>query len=132
MRSKPVILIVEDQKGFRVVFRDILEHYGFDVILADDGEMALELARSAIPDVILLDMMLPKLSGLEVLGLLRAGKATQEIPVIVLSVLEEYESKDRAMASGADDYLTKSNFSKEEMLAKIKALLKGRLGKEAS
>ena len=102
------ILLVEDSKTIRIANESALHHAGYEVICAEDGESALELAHKRKPDLILLDMILPKMSGPEVLHHLKSEPATAEIPVVVLSSLTE-KNKQRLIEAGAEDYLEKSS-----------------------
>ena len=83
--SRPVVLVAEDDPGVRMTIEFILEDEGFEVILAEDGERALSMAMSRTPDAILLDLMMPKLDGKQVLSQLRKSQLTARIPVFVLS-----------------------------------------------
>jgi CheY-like chemotaxis protein len=100
------ILLVEDSKPIRQKNESALHKAGYEVICAEDGETALQMAKDQHPDLILLDMILPKLSGPEVLRRLKSGFATSEIPVVVLSSLSE-KNRTRLLEEGADDYLEK-------------------------
>jgi len=101
------ILLVEDSKPIRRENESALHHAGYEVICAEDGESALELAREENPDLILLDLILPKISGPEVLKRLKGEHATAGIPVVVLSSLSE-KNKQKLMDAGAEDYLEKA------------------------
>jgi DNA-binding response OmpR family regulator len=101
------ILVVEDEEHIRLVVEYNLRRDGFKVYLAEDGPTALELARKVIPDVILLDWMLPGMNGLEVLTELKHDKKTEHIPVFMLTAKGMASDIDRAFELGADDYITK-------------------------
>lgn len=101
------ILLVEDSKPIRLANESALHKAGYEVVTAEDGETALQLSREKKPDLILLDMILPKLSGPEVLRQLKKDAATAAIPVVVLSSLSE-KNRQKLMQDGADDYLEKS------------------------
>ncbi|MGA8539710.1 MAG: response regulator, partial [Terriglobales bacterium] len=98
--SKSKVLLVEDSKFLRVVTERALSKAGFGVSSAADGEQALQLASEQLPDIILLDMMLPKLSGPDVLKALKANPATMDIPVIVLSSLSQ-RNEEKLLGEGA-------------------------------
>jgi len=102
------ILLVEDSKTIRRENESALHHVGYEVICAEDGESALQLARDRKPDLILLDLILPKISGPEVLKRLKREPATAQIPVVVLSSLTE-KNKQKLMDAGAEDYLEKNS-----------------------
>jgi CheY-like chemotaxis protein len=101
------ILLVEDSLPIRRDSESALHHAGYDVICAEDGETALQMAQEAKPDLILLDMILPKMSGPDVLKHLKSEPATAEIPVVVVSSLSE-KNREKLIAEGAKDYLVKS------------------------
>jgi CheY-like chemotaxis protein len=101
------ILLVEDSKPIRRENESALYNAGYEVICAEDGEAALQLARQQKPDLILLDMILPKLSGPEVLQHLKSEPATSEIPVVVLSSLSE-KNREKLLEAGAEEYLEKN------------------------
>ena len=101
------ILLVEDSKPMRKENESALLRAGYEVITAEDGETALVAAKEQKPDLVLLDMILPKMSGPEVLKHLKADPATAEIPVVVLSSLTE-KNREKLMEEGADEYLEKN------------------------
>lgn len=101
------ILLVEDSKPMRKENESALLRAGYEVITAEDGETALLAAKEQKPDLVLLDMILPKMSGPEVLKHLKADPATAEIPVVVLSSLTE-KNREKLMEEGADEYLEKN------------------------
>lgn len=105
---KRKILLVEDDTALASVYRSRLELEGFDVCEANNGEDALSLAVSEHPDLILLDVMMPKISGFDVLDILRNTPETTNIRVIMLTALSQLKDKERAEQLGVDDYLVKS------------------------
>jgi two-component system, OmpR family, response regulator VicR len=111
------ILIVDDEKTMVEIITYSLEKAGFDVIAAYDGEQALELAKSSSPDLMILDLMLPKIDGFEVC---RRVYAELGIPIIMLTAKDEEIDKVLGLEMGADDYLTKP-FSTRELVARVKA-----------
>jgi len=116
------ILIVEDEQALQKTLGEILTQEGYEVIAASDGEMGLTLAQDSNPDLILLDLILPKVSGFEVLKQLKGNNLTKDIPVIVLTNLEGVEEVDKAVSLGATTYLVKSQYSLEELVSKIKEI----------
>ena len=101
------ILLVEDSKTIRRENESALHNAGYEVICAEDGESALQMAREQHPDLILLDMILPKMSGPEVLKHLKSDPATAPIPVVVLSSLSE-KNRQKLLDEGAEEYLEKN------------------------
>lgn len=102
------ILLVEDSKPIRRENEAALQSAGYEVICAEDGEIALQMAREQHPDIILLDMILPKISGPDVLWHLKKDRSTDEIPVVVLSSLSE-KNRQKLLEAGAEEYLEKNS-----------------------
>lgn len=113
------ILVIEDDKFISEVYIAKLSKEGFDTILVNDGEAALEKAQKEKPDLILLDIFMPKIGGMDVLRILKEKDETRNIPIVMLTNATEQEYIDDAMELGADDYLVKSNFTPEEILHKV-------------
>ncbi|MBN1781965.1 response regulator [bacterium] len=124
--EKGKVLIVEDETVFRLIYRGVLENEGFDVVEAEDGKKGWELARSENPDVVLLDLILPGLTGFEVLEKIRNHKDTKELPVVVFSVLGESKDIDRAIDMGANYYRTKGIDSPTNIIGIIEELIGNR------
>ncbi len=120
---KPLILIVEDEAALATMLRYNLEKEGYRVCEAGDGEEALTVVSERKPDLVVLDWMLPSLSGIEVCRQLRRKPATRELPVIMLTARGEEGDKIRGLNTGADDYMTKP-FSLPELMARIRAMLR--------
>ena len=120
---KPLVLIVEDQEALVTMLRYNLENSGFRVNTAGDGEEALVAAAEEVPDLILLDWMLPLMSGIEVCRQLRSKADTRRVPIIMLTARGEEADKLRGLDSGSDDYITKP-FSPAELIARINAVLR--------
>jgi DNA-binding response OmpR family regulator len=118
------ILVVEDETFLVKIYAVKLKKEGFDVSIANDGVEAVKLAASEQPDLILLDLILPKMNGFEALEKIRANPVNKKTPVIVLSNLGQEEDIKRAEALGADDYLVKANFSIQDIVSRIRAKLK--------
>ncbi len=119
----PLILIVEDQEALVTMLRYNLEGAGFRVNTAGDGEEALVVAEEEVPDLILLDWMLPLMSGIEVCRQLRSKPDTRSAPIIMLTARGEETDKLRGLDSGCDDYITKP-FSPAELIARVNAVLR--------
>ena len=120
---KPKVLIVEDETAVVTLLRYNLEHQGFEVEAVSDGEEALVAIEENPPDLVLLDWMLPQLSGIEVCRQLRRKPATKQLPIILLTARGEEADTVRGLESGADDYVTKP-FSPAELTARVHALLR--------
>jgi two-component system phosphate regulon response regulator PhoB len=120
---KQRILIIEDEPALVEMLRYNLEKEGFDIATAPDGEDGLAAVADAKPDLILLDWMLPHVSGLEICRQLRRGDETRNIPNIMLTARGEESDRVRALDVGADDYVTKP-FSPGELTARIRAVLR--------
>ena len=123
MKNKATILIIEDEEVFRVVFGGVLKDKGYIIHEATDGKMGIEKVKSLVPDLILLDLVLPVLDGFEVLEQIRADLSINKIPIVVLSVLGEKNKMKKAFELGADDYLIKGEKSPKSILEKIEAIL---------
>ena len=117
------ILFVEDESALQKTFGDILQQEGYEMISALDGEIGLRLAKENRPNLILLDLILPKIHGFDVLKKLKEDSDTKEIPVIVLTNLEGLEDVEKALELGATTYLVKTQYSLEEVVQKIKKAL---------
>ena len=121
--TQPTVLLVEDEPAQREVLRYNLEAEGFAVIVARDGEEALERIAEGLPDLILLDWMLPHVAGIEDSRRLRLRPETRSIPVIMLSARSEDVDKVRGLETGADDYVIKP-YSVAELMARLRAHLR--------
>lgn len=119
------ILVVEDEPAIQELLALNLEHAGHHVLRAKDAEQANELVRHALPDLILLDWMLPGQSGVQFARSLRQGERTKQVPIIMLTARGQEHDKVAGLDSGADDYVTKP-FSPRELLARINAVLRRR------
>jgi two-component system phosphate regulon response regulator PhoB len=120
---KPVILIVEDEAALVTLLRYNLERAGFEVLDSADGEEALVVLDERPVDLVLLDWMLPRLSGIEVCRQLRRKAETRALPIIILTARGEQADRIRGLNTGADDYVAKP-FSPEELVARIHAVLR--------
>ncbi len=120
MNSTPRILVVDDETQISRVLRRSLSARGYEIQVADDGEEALQVFQSWSPDLVITDLSMPVMGGLE---LCRRIRATSQTPIIVLSVKGEEHSKVEALDAGADDYVTKP-FGMDELLARVRAALR--------
>lgn len=118
------VLIIEDDKFLRDLMSQKLSHEGFSVKEAIDGEEGFKIALEDPPDLILLDLILPRIDGFSVLEKIKKESKLSHIPTVILSNLGQKEDVARAMSMGAEDFLIKSNFTLGEIVEKIKAILK--------
>lgn len=121
--ARPLILVVEDEAAIATMLRYNLEKQGFRVEEATDGQEAIDRIAETTPDLVLLDWMLPVMSGIEVCRQIRRRPETRELPVIMLTARTEDQDAVRALNTGADDYITKP-FGIEALMARIRALLR--------
>ena len=120
---KPHVLVVEDEDALATLLQYNLEKEGYQVTVAGDGEEALILAEEDTPDLVLVDWMLPKVSGIEVCRRLRGRQETANVPIIMLTARGEETDRVRGLDTGADDYIVKP-FSMTELFARIRAVLR--------
>src|SRR5215212_6313583 len=125
------ILVVDDEPGIVAIARDYLDRAGFRVLTAGDGAAALRLARAERPSLLVLDLMLPGIDGLDVTRALRQDPATRALPIIMLTARVEETDKLIGLELGADDYLTKP-FSPRELVARVRAVLRRAAGAASS
>ena len=125
--ERRLILVVEDEADIRDLIRFNLEQERFAVVVAEDGEQALDVVRRERPALLLLDLMLPGLSGLEVCRQLRSQEATAHLPIVILTAKAAEADRIIGLEMGADDYLTKP-FSPRELVARIRAVLRRSYG----
>lgn len=123
LAGEPLVLIVEDEPAQREVLAYNLRAEGFEVVTATAGDEALQLVVETPPDVIVLDWMLPNVSGIEVCRQLKTAPATSKIPIIMLSARSEDTDKIRGLETGADDYMVKP-YSVAELLARLRTQLR--------
>jgi two-component system phosphate regulon response regulator PhoB len=119
----PYVLVVEDEDALATLLQYNLVKEGYDVAVAGDGEEALLLADERLPDLVVLDWMLPKVSGIEVCRRLRSRPETRNVPIIILTARGEETDRIRGLDTGADDYVVKP-FSMTELTARIRAVLR--------
>ena len=122
MSGRPRVLVVEDDADIAGVLRRSLDKEGYDVRVAGDGEAALDQSAAFNPDLVILDLGLPKLDGIEVARRLRSA---DDVPILMLTARDAVESRVEGLDSGADDYLVKP-FERQELLARLRALLRRR------
>ncbi len=114
------ILFIEDEQTLQKTLSDVLTKEGYKIISCLDGENGLKLAKKENPDLILLDLILPKITGFEVLKELRANSKTKETPIIILTNLEATENIEKALSLGATTYMVKTDYSLLGILERIK------------
>ncbi len=120
MERRPCLLVADDEKEIRNVLKRALESAGYNVVLAPNGREALAMYQKHKPDLIILDIMMPELDGLEVLGILRQSS---NVPVIMITGKSEVTAPDTALGLGADDFVRKP-FHMRELVSRIKAKLR--------
>lgn len=120
--STPTILVADDEEDLRELVAYRLTRSGYNVIGAEDGQEAFELAAERTPDLMILDVMMPKLDGYELTRRVRAEAALRSIPVILLTARSQESDIDRGFEVGADDYLKKP-FNPDELVARVRAVL---------
>lgn len=117
------ILFIEDEETLQNTFKDILKQGNYEMLSSLDGENGLKIAKSKKPDLILLDLILPRMHGFEVLKELKKDSETKDIPVVILTNLEGTEEVEKALELGATTYLIKTSYSLEEVIKKIKKII---------
>jgi two-component system phosphate regulon response regulator PhoB len=121
--TEPTVLVVEDEAALSTLLRYNLEREGYRVLEAHDGEEALVVADETKPDLVLLDWMLPQLSGIEVCRRLRTRNTMRNVPIVMLTARDEETDRVRGLNTGADDYIVKP-FSMAELLARVRAVMR--------
>ncbi len=124
MAEKKKIVVVEDEKVLAEMYRDTLERAGFEVYSAYDAEEGLGIIKKNKPDLILLDILLPRENGVGLLGKIKQEKDISSIPVIAFSNYDDDKTKKEAKNLGAKDYLIKTSYTPQEIVEKIKKYLK--------
>lgn len=124
--AKETILLIEDSKSTRFLYREFLGKHGFKVLEAEDGQGGLNSLNEEKPDIIILDLILPDMHGLEVLKQIRLNETTKDIPVLVLTNIKEAENIQKTMSLGANYYAHKESFTPEKTLDVVRELLKKR------
>jgi two-component system alkaline phosphatase synthesis response regulator PhoP len=121
----PRILIADDDPQAAELMEAYLSDQGYDLAIAGDGEQALKQIADWSPDLVLLDVMMPRISGFEVCKRLRANPATQDVAVLMITALDQASDIDRAVEAGTDDFVSKP-INKSEVLHRVRALLRAR------
>jgi two-component system, OmpR family, alkaline phosphatase synthesis response regulator PhoP len=117
------ILVVEDEITLQKAMMDALDISGYETAGANDGEQGLEMIKSEKPDLVLLDIILPKMNGFDVLKAIKADETTKKIPVIMLTNLESSGDIEKALTLGAMTYLVKTNYELDEIVKRVKDAL---------
>ena len=121
--TKKTIVLADDESYIAIAYRDGLERAGFAVTVANNGQDALGAISHIKPDIVLLDLIMPKMNGLEVLKAIKADPALSSIPVIVLSNLSQVTDEAEVLRLGAADFLIKSDFSLKQIIEKVESVL---------
>jgi DNA-binding response OmpR family regulator len=119
------VLIVEDEQSMQRALKNKLEHAGYAVLAANDGEGAMDALKSSKPDLVLLDLIMPKLDGISVLRQMKADDAMRGVPVVILTNLSSGDKVAEAMQLGTFDFLVKANYSLDDVLRKVNDRLGG-------
>src|SRR3989344_92444 len=123
MADKAKVLVVEDEEILLTALKEELNTGGYEVEGAVDGEDALVKVKTFHPQLILLDLVMPKMDGMEMLQKLKADAEVRDIPVVILTNLSDYDRISEALSLGAMDYLVKANYKLEDLLDKVKTVL---------
>lgn len=123
-KSKIKILIVEDEDFLLDLYETKLEQSGFEVVKASNGEEGVSLARLELPNLILLDILMPKVDGYDMLRQLKGSHETKDIPVVIFSNLSQKKEIEKGLKLGAKDFIIKTSVTPTEMMAKVKEYLK--------
>ncbi|OGD23325.1 hypothetical protein A2Z10_01370 [Candidatus Azambacteria bacterium RBG_16_47_10] len=118
------IVFIEDERTLQKMLGEALEAAGFSVASANDGETGLALVLQEMPDLVLLDLILPKMDGFSVLQTLKGDEKTKDIPVMVLTNLETAEDVEKVITLGATTYLVKANYDLPDIVEKVREVLK--------
>lgn len=123
MADKAKVLVVEDEEILLTALKEELVTGGYEVEGASDGEEGLDKVKSFQPNLVLLDLVMPKMDGMEMLQRLKSDNQTRDIPVVILTNLSDYERISEALSLGAMDYLVKANYKLEDLLEKVKTVI---------
>ncbi len=123
IENKAHVLLIEDDNFLIDIYKTKFEMEDFKVSVADNGEVGLEDAKKKKPDIILLDILLPKMDGFSVLKKIKSDKSIKNIPVILLTNLGQKDDVDKGLELGAADYLIKAHYKPSETVTKVKAVL---------
>lgn len=118
------VLLAEDDNFVSDIYNLKLQKEGFQVILAQDGREAIKYLETEVPDIIMLDIMMPYADGMDVLAAIQKDEHLKHIPILMLTNLSDRENIDRAMSMGASDYLIKAHFTPSEVVQKVRELIK--------
>ena len=121
--KQPLVLVVDDNPQNLELILAYLEDLDIEMISAEGGQEALDIIHDQFPDLVLLDVMMPKISGFEVCEKIKSNPATQDIPVIMITALNEFGDIERAVSSGTDDFLSKP-VNRWELITRVKTMLK--------
>src|SRR3989344_2005592 len=128
MADKAKVLVVEDEEILSTALKEELENGGYDVVGAVDGEDGLAKVKSFKPELVLLDLVMPKMDGMEMLRKLKEDSEILDTPVVILTNLSDYERISEALSLGAMDYLVKANYKLEDLLEKVKTVISRKQG----
>ncbi|MBP9669346.1 MAG: response regulator [Candidatus Pacebacteria bacterium] len=126
MNEKKIILLVEDEAPAALALQGALTHHGFEVLVAEDGEKGLALAKEKHPDLILTDLKMPKMGGMEMIAELRKDEWGKDVEVIILTNMSEVEMLEKAMENKAFFYIIKGDSSMADIVSKVELRLQKR------
>jgi DNA-binding response OmpR family regulator len=121
--TKGTVLLIEDEPGFRRIYTSVFKYAGYDVLEAEDGEKGLQMVQKHRPSIVLLDLLLPKMNGFDVLKKIRETDGLKTVPVIIFTVLGEKREIGIGLSIGANDYITKGNSTPKQILDKLEEIL---------
>lgn len=124
-KGKILVLIADDEENLLLLLKDNLEEYGFDVVLAKNGEEAFQHSQSAKPNVIILDVEMPKMNGIQVCERIRKIPELNDVPILILSAYAQPEDIKKGLAAGANQYMTKP-FKVNQLIETIRKLIPGK------
>lgn len=125
MEKTKKILLVEDDRFILDMYKNKLEKSGFKVECAEDGASAIRIAKEFMPNVILLDVVMPLMDGFETLEAIKKENSTKDIPIILLTNLGQKKSVEKGLKMGAKDYIIKAHFNPSEVISKVMSIVEG-------
>jgi two-component system alkaline phosphatase synthesis response regulator PhoP len=122
-KSKKTIVLADDEAFIALAYKEGLERAGFSVVVAHDGQEAVDRVREVMPDVVLLDLIMPKMNGFEVLKALKGDPKTKDLKILILSNLSQHSDENEARKAGAIDFMVKADHSLKEVVERVQSHL---------